>query len=103
MSEAILKEMQEAAIKIGHVEWGTTHELSADGHAGHVKSSVEATAKHFKQEGPQKMHGLYAKGTNTVISHTGTSPNSPTHARILTALWNKFVDDALYEMEGFSE
>jgi len=40
------------------------------------------------------MHGLYIGGSDTVLCHTGTSPNSPTHARILTVLWNRFVEEA---------
>lgn len=89
-----LEEMHAAALKIGTVEWGSTHEHTPDEHAAHVKKSVEITSKHFEQEGPQKMHGLYVTGSGTVIGHTGTSPNSPTHARILTALWNRFVEEA---------
>ena len=97
MKDQVLQEMQEAALKIGHVEWGTTHAHDADGHADHVRNSVKTTSETFGQMEDQKMHGLYVKDTETVIGHTGTSPNSPTHARILTALWNKFVDDALQE------
>lgn len=99
MSDAILKEMQEAAVAIGRVEWGSTHALDAEGHAGHTKNSVQITAENFEQEGPQKMHGLYLSGTETVLCHTGTSPNSPTHARIMTALWNNFVDNAEAALE----
>jgi len=99
MTDKTLLEMQKAARAIGHVEWGTTHKHDADGHADHIRKSVEITAETFGQTKKQKMHGLYAKGTETVIGHTGTSPNSPTHARILTALWNKFVDDALSSSE----
>ncbi len=34
------------------------------------------------------MHGLYIKGTETVICHTGTSPNSGQIARALAGAWN---------------
>jgi hypothetical protein len=94
MSDNVLKEMQEAAVSIERVEWGSTDALDATGHAAQTKSSVETTAEKFDQEGPQEMHGLYLTGTETVLCHTGTSPNSPTHARIMTALWNHFVDNA---------
>jgi hypothetical protein len=94
MSDSVLKEMQHAAVSIGRVDWGSTHALDASGHAGQTKSSVETTAEKFEQEGPQEMHGLYLSGTETVLCHTGTSPNSPTHARIMTALWNHFVENA---------
>jgi hypothetical protein len=86
MTDNVLAEMQKAALEIGHVEWGTTHSHDADGHADHVRNSVKITSETFEQIEDQKMHGLYVKGSETVIGHTGTSPNSPTHARILTAL-----------------
>lgn len=94
MGDAVLQEMQKAALAIGRVEWGATHELDSQGYADQTKTSVEITADTFGQEGLQRMHGLYLKGTETVLCHTGTSPNSPTHARILTALWNNFVEVA---------
>jgi hypothetical protein len=94
MSDATLLEMQKAALAIGPVEWGSTPALNSLGHANHTKTSVEITAENFGQEGFQKMHGLYVAGTETVLCHTGTSPNSPTHARIMTALWNHFVECA---------
>jgi hypothetical protein len=94
MNDAIFLEMQRAALSIGRVEWGSTRELDAQGHADQTKTSVEITANNFEQDGLQKMHGLYVAGTETVLCHTGTSPNSPTHARIMTALWNHFVECA---------
>lgn len=87
-------EMMRVAASLGRVEWGTTPEHNADGHAAHVKKSVQITAEIFDQSESQQMHGVYIEGSETVIAHTGTSPNSPTHARILTGLWNKFVADA---------
>lgn len=100
MVDAKLLEMQKAAMTIGRVEWGATNEHTAEEHAAHVEKSVKITAEYFEQEGAQKMHGLYVTGTETVIGHTGTSPNSPTHARILTALWNRFVDEAEIALMG---
>jgi hypothetical protein len=93
----LLLEMQEAAIVIGHVEWGATDKLDAQSHADHVKQSIENTADFFGQTELQAMHGLYIKNKETVICHTGTSPNSSMHARILTALWNRFVDEAIQQ------
>jgi hypothetical protein len=94
MSDEVLLEMQRAALAVGRVEWGATKELNAQEHSDHIKTSVETTANTFGQEGLQRMHGLYLADTETVLCHTGTSPNSPTHARILTALWNSFVEGA---------
>ena len=94
--QELLKEMQQAALAVGPVDWGATHEHDSQGHADHTKTSVEITAETFGQEGLVRMSGLYLTGTGTVLCHTGTSPNSATHARILTALWNQFVVDAIH-------
>lgn len=94
MTDETLLKMAKAALEIGPVEWGATKALTAEEHAEHVKSSIKLTEEGFGQEGPQEMHGLYIGDSDTVLCHTGTSPNSPTHARILTALWNRFVQEA---------
>ena len=78
--------------KLGEVEWGATAPLDADGHAANTKKSVERTAENFSQEGPQRMHGLYLKGSETVLCHTGTSPNSPISAQALCGAWNRLVE-----------
>jgi Lar family restriction alleviation protein len=80
-----------AVTAVGEVEWGSTPAHDADGHADHVRDSVNMTAEHFGQDGPQEMHGLYLKGTDIVLCHTGTSPNSPQHARALAGAWNHLV------------
>jgi hypothetical protein len=103
MDDNVLKEMQQAAVSIGRVEWGSTHALDATGHARQANFSVKTTAEKFDQEGPQEMHGLYLSNTETVLCHTGTSPNSPTHARIMTALWNNFVENAEAAFNGEAE
>lgn len=82
----------ETVLKIGRAERGATAPHDADGHAAHVRNSVIETAKHFDQTEPQPMNGLYVEGTETVICHTGTSPNSPTTARALTGAWNALHD-----------
>jgi hypothetical protein len=85
---SIPPELKDLLLKLGKAEWGTTHEHDAAGHGAHVRESVEQTAEHFGQIGPQKMHGLYLEGTDTVLCHIGTSPNSPDIARLLTGSWN---------------
>jgi hypothetical protein len=92
INDVIFTEMKKAALEIGRVEWGATPQLDAQGHAEQTKTAVEGTADHFQQDGLQKMHGLYLSGTEITLCDTGTSPNSATHARILTALWNHFVE-----------
>ena len=91
MSDDVMLEMAKAAVSIGKAEWGSTAEKSAKAHGKDTRNMVDITAENFGQSEPQAMHGLYVAGTETVICHTGTSPNSPTHARIITALWNHFV------------
>jgi hypothetical protein len=94
MSKSTLEKMHAAALIIGRAEWGATKPMSMTQHKIHVGNSIKITNENFEQEGPQKMHGLYLLGSNTVLCHTGTSPNSGTHARILAALWNRFVEEA---------
>jgi uncharacterized protein YfaS (alpha-2-macroglobulin family) len=89
---SIPTDLAKLVINIGVAEWGSTHAETADGHADHVRESVRKTAEHFGQTEPQQMHGLYIAGTETVICHTGTSPNSPQIARALTGAWNNLVE-----------
>lgn len=79
---------------IGRVEWGATDAQDAASHGADVANSVRLTADHFKQEGPQQLHGLYVEGTHVVVCHTGTSPNTPGIAQALTGAWNLLHDRA---------
>ncbi len=80
--------IRELVLSIGEAEWGQTFAHDAEGHAEHIAESVRKTAAHFGQTEDQHMHGLYLKGTETVICHTGTSPNSPKIAQAMTGAWN---------------
>lgn len=81
-------------LKLGRVEWGQTFAHDADGHGQHVADSVRATAAHFGQADDQHMHGLWLEGTDTVLAHTGTSPNAPKTTQALVGAWNWLVDQA---------
>jgi hypothetical protein len=81
-------------LSLGRVEWGQTHAHDADGHGEHVARSVRLTAETFGQEGDQHMHGLWLAGTETVLCHTGTSPNAPKTTQALVGAWNWLVDQA---------
>jgi len=81
--------------KIGKVEWGQTPAHDADGHGSHVADSVRLTAANFGQTEDQHMHGLWLEGTETVLCHTGTSPNAPKTTQALVGAWNWLVDQAL--------
>jgi len=88
----IPKDILETVLKIGRAEWGSVSARSAEEHGAHVCESVKMTAENFGQTEPQAMHGLYVEGSETVICHTGTSPNSPTNARALAGAWNHLHD-----------
>lgn len=94
------EDIASAIRSIGKAEWGATARKSAEDHAADVANSVRLTAEHFGQTEPQPMHGLYVEGTETVICHTGTSPNSAVHAQALTGAWNWLHDRALKGGQG---
>lgn len=91
---ALPRDVIEHLLKIGPADWGATEAKSAEAHGADTVDSVLATAENFGQSGDQRMSGLYVAGTNTVICHTGTSPNSAETARILTGLWNFALEQA---------
>lgn len=90
--EAIPADIAAVVLRVGRAEWGQTESHDAEGHGRHVADSVRKTAAHFGQSGEQRMQGLYVEGTDKVICHTGTSPNSPDVARALTGAWNWLHD-----------
>lgn len=90
--EAIPADILAHAAKIGRVEWGQTHAHDPEGHGAHVAESVRRTAARFQQTGDLHMHGLWLEGTQTVLCHTGTSPNAPMTTQALVGLWNWLVD-----------
>lgn len=90
--EKMPEDIAERLLAIGKVEWGSTDALPDDGHVEHLTNSLRLTREDFGTEGNQPMHGVYLKGTETVLCHTGTSPNSGAHANIITGLWNHFVE-----------
>lgn len=92
--EAIPADIAEHVRKIGRVEWGQTPAHDAEGHGRHVADSVRMTAAHFGQTEDQHMHGLWLEGTETVLCHTGTSPNAPMTTRALVGAWNWLVDQS---------
>ncbi|WP_294277636.1 hypothetical protein [uncultured Sphingomonas sp.] len=93
-------DIAERLLATGHVEWGQTPALDPEAHGAHVTASCRLTDEYFGQQGDQHMHGLYPVGTNTVLCHTGTSPNSPLNARALAGAWNWLVDLAKADEEA---
>ncbi len=82
----------ESLLAIGPVEWGQTHKQNDGKHLDDLEDTLRLTRQHFGIEDKETaIHGLYIAGTGIVLAHTGMSPNSPQHARILAGAWNQFV------------
>lgn len=94
-------DLAQRILTLGKVEWGATSAKSDAEHLEDFASSLQITREHHKTEGPQSLHGVYISGSETVLCHTGTSPNSPAHAQIMAGLWNS-VFDALSKLNGAS-
>jgi hypothetical protein len=86
------KDVADSLLAIGRIEWGATEAQSDAKHVSDFKRTLKITRKHFGTEGDVALHGVYIAGENTVVAHTGTSPNSPQHARILVGAWNHLVE-----------
>lgn len=79
----------EQVLNMGRVEWGATAKFNDQGHIAHLAESLRKTRAHYGYDDvPCAMHGLYLEGTETVLAHTGTSPNSGANAQALTGAWN---------------
>ena len=80
-------------LNVGRVEWGTTLVQDDEKHVDDLRDTLRLTREHFDMDGGDtSIHGLYLAGSNVVLAHTGMSPNSPQHARILAGAWNQLVD-----------
>jgi hypothetical protein len=94
--KVIPREIAEQVLSMGRVEWGETDEFTASGHLAHLEETLRITREHFNFEDvPVPMHGLYLEGTETVLCHTGTSPNSGPNAQALAGAWNWLHDQCL--------
>ena len=82
-------QIAEQVLSMGRVEWGATKEQMAQQHSDDFAETLRLTREHFNLEDvPVRLHGLYLEGTETVLCHTGTSPNSPGNAQALAGAWN---------------
>jgi hypothetical protein len=76
----------------GPVEWGSTEKQTDEKHVSDLEDTLRLTREYFDgMPAETAMHGVYLAGTGVVLAHTGTSPNSPQHARIIAGLWNTLV------------
>lgn len=88
----------ESLLAIGPVEWGQTHTQTDGKHIDDLEDTLKLTREHFGIEDKETaIHGVYLAGSGVVLAHTGMSPNSPQHARILAGAWNQLVDIAKAE------
>ena len=94
--EGLPKDIALAVAKMGKVEWGAVQPKPDEDHAKSFADSLKLTREYFKTEGDQSLHGVYLEGTEIVLCHTGTSPNSANNARALTGAWNWLVDQATH-------
>lgn len=91
MSE-LPNDIVESLLSIGRVEWGTTEAQSDAKHVEDFKNTLRITREHFDFTDKRSIHGVYLEGEPIVLCHTGHSPNSPQHARILAGAWNQLVE-----------
>lgn len=83
------KELEERLLALGNVEWGHTGPLTDEEHAANLSSSLRLTREHFALgDEPQDMMSVCLAGTEIVVCHTGTSPNSGLHAQLIVGLLN---------------
>lgn len=93
----------ESLLSIGLVEWGQTHKQNDGKHIDDLEDTLRLTRQHFGIEDRETaIHGLYLEGTSVVLAHTGMSPNSPQHARILAGAWNQLVELAKTQRAALS-
>lgn len=93
------QDVVESVLSIGPVEWGATDSQRDEQHIADFANTLRLTREHFDTEGDAALHGIYIAGSNTVVAHTGISPNSPQHARILAGAWNYLVDVAKQQQQ----
>lgn len=90
---SIPREIVEQVLDMGKVEWGATDEQVSEKHIESFAKTLRLTRENFNYEDvPVRMHGLYLEGTETILCHTGTSPNSGVNARALAGAWNWLYD-----------
>ena len=89
----IPRDISEQVLAMGRVEWGATDEQTSEQHLAAFANTLRITREHFNYEDvPVAMHGVYLAGSETVLCHTGTSPNSGMNARVIVGTWNQLHD-----------
>jgi hypothetical protein len=93
--EEIPSHIAEQVLSMGRAEWGATSEKTSTEHLADLENTLRLTREKFNLEDiPVQMHGLYLEGAETVLCHTGTSPNSGANAQALVGAWNWLYDQS---------
>lgn len=92
-TQTIPPDLAKRMLEVGKIEWGAVANKSDEQHVSDFADSLRLTREHFGLDsGDHALNGCYLAGTETVVCHTGTSPNSATHAKIIAGLWNSVID-----------
>lgn len=84
--------------KLGPVEWGAIGPKTDEEHLDDFRRTLTITRdSHGVTEEQTSLHGVYLRGTETVLCHTGNSPNGGSTALIIAGLWNGFHDSGRVE------
>ena len=93
-SNTLPDDIVKSLLNIGRVDWASTEVQSDEDHVADFKRTLELTRENFGTEGDVALHYVAIEGTGIVVAHTGTSPNSPQHARVMAGAWNHLVEMA---------
>lgn len=92
-TRTIPPDLAERMLALGKIEWGAISNKTDEQHIADFADSLRITREHFQLEpGEHALNGCYVQGTETVVCHTGISPNSATHGKIIAGLWNSVID-----------
>ena len=95
------RDIIEQVLSMGLVEWGATAEQKSEQHVDDFRETLRMTREAFDYEDvPVSLHGLYLEGTETVLCHTGTSPNGGPNAQALAGAWNWLHEQCLRAKEA---
>lgn len=102
-AKTIPANLVEHMLAVGKIEWGAVINKTDEQHVADFADSLRLTREHFALEpGSHALNGCYLPETETVVCHTGTSPNSAANAKIIAGIWNSVID-ALLEIQSVDE
>ena len=88
-------DLTQRLLEAGPVVWGHTGPKFDVDHIADFTDTLRKTKEYFgTTDDATDLQGVYLDGTEIVVAHTGTSPNSAAHARLIVGLWNALHDVA---------